>query len=156
MSHLMSPTWRFVILKADGEISDWCLVHYNLGRNYSIRSWKFHYSFIHSFIIIHRSIQVHNHWIWKSSVVYINILHKIWSEIRPLIEQKGQGLNSKAVIWLVSHSGNKSKRSYKKHYIICCLCEFVCAHYTVVIMWFVLWSLYLSHNEVSNGPCLDH
>jgi hypothetical protein len=35
---------------------------------------------IHSFI--HSSIQVHDHWIWKSSVVYINILHKIGPNIR--------------------------------------------------------------------------
>jgi hypothetical protein len=28
-------------------------------------------------IIIHQSIQVHNHWIWKLSVTYTDILHKI-------------------------------------------------------------------------------
>jgi hypothetical protein len=38
----------------------------------------------HSFIIIHRFIQVHDHWMWKSSVVYINILHKICPNIRYL------------------------------------------------------------------------
>ena len=40
------------------------------------------HSFIHSFISIHRSFLVHNHWIWKLSVDYINILHKICLIVR--------------------------------------------------------------------------
>jgi hypothetical protein len=57
-----------------------------------------------------------------------------------LIEKKGRAFNSEIIIWLVSHSGNKSQRSCERHYIICCLCEFIFAHYTVIMMWSLLWS----------------